>query len=305
MFERPFLLLLIPLFWIFIFLTFRRSGSLGFSTSNLLKGALWLPLEGAEKFFLFSLVAAAFLIFAGPLEVKEREVPASQEVRDFIFELDTSGSMSEEKLSEAKEVIRKFIDSRPTDCFALLSFDDFSYLDWPFACQDRQLVLAALARSGGGGGTRLDLGVFFALSFIRDHAQGESALIVVSDGDARINPQLAEEITKLMEETGTHLYWIWIGSEGLNPAGATFKNAMNFKAFVEGLGGQVYQTAPGEIKAAFAEISRLEPTLITMEESPYTVYNFGPLPLLLVASLMGVALLELLKILELRKGDLK
>lgn len=293
MFERPWVLLFVPVVVWLVWWLIRQKSGIGFSKLSLLRGSWALPLNLFQKIVLSIVVTSVLIALAGPVEVRQEEVVASYAARAFVIVLDLSGSMDSQvgvettRIAGAKVVIGQFVSNHPSDRIGLIWFSDFSQLEWPALGFDHQPLLKRLETLRTYGGTAIDEGLLTALKHLAETgSSGNGAVILLSDGGSSINEDNWEEIIRLARETRTRLYWIWIGNDE-----DTF--VQNFRYRFLQLGGVVYNTSPAQLQEAFEDISRLKTeTVIEVEEKTLINSNYGPLLLVVIITLLVAALFE-------------
>jgi len=191
------------------------------------------------------------------------------------------------KLAMAKSVIEEFVAARPQDRVAIVTFDTRAYLDWPLSV-DHRALLARLEQIEATGGTQIGQGLIAALEQLALYGNQQGAVILLSDGISGIRPEEKEEIEFLLSQTDPHLYWIMIGDQN-QPL------TVQFRKYIEGLGGQIYLVNPGELQEVFDKISQLEASPVVYEQDATARMEFGPLLFVLAGVLALASLLEIAK----------
>ena len=293
MFEQPLFLAFIPVAIVLVLLLDRQKTNVGVSSLVLYNGATTLPLGAVQKFLLILVAATPFIIWATPLEVRREIVTSTREVRDFVIDLDDSGSMMTQ-MEIAKEVISKFVEANPNDRIALVTFEGVNdpdprksaYLEWPLSL-DHEALLARLKAIEPGGGTNLEAGLYVALEHLAAN-QSSGAVIIISDGESAVDKEVWAKVAQLAKETRARIYWIWVGQ-------STNFESSAFKDLVESIGGKTYGISPTELESAFAAISALEPGEIIYKEVVFTSAHYGFLFALLIIAILAVVLIESVK----------
>ncbi len=287
--ELPLFLLLIPLGLIVVFRLVRQKSSLGFSSATLLKNVgISFSLTHLEKLFLSGFVITGSLILARPTRLEKTFVPVYTQARDISLVLDTSGSMTHDKLKAAVDVITGFVAGRQQDRIALFVFSSEASLDWPLSF-DHETLLYRLKSVTANGGTRIAAGLIAALEHHRSYGQNPGAIILVSDGGSEISPEEKKAITDTLGQT--KLYWIWI-SEVDAPED---QEALNFGVYVTELDGKIYRGGPSDLPEIFRQIDKLETSPVLYEEHVSTTYQFGVLPALALVSLLLAGLVHIIR----------
>ena len=250
---------------IFLALFFKREAPfLGYSQLTLLEGGkgprFW---RHPSKFLMVFVIALMVLGFARP-QWKSTVTRERFLARDILLVMDLSYSMetrfegpdSPRKIDVAKSAAAQFIERRETDRIGLLVFGDETFGSWPLT-RDLKLMLKKVGRLGSSfyGGTNLEKPFMKAIDHFREMGQSEKRILVyLSDGEAAIPLQVRKEIIARLKKMDIHLYLIWIQFRQENS---------DIMEIVRGVGGRCIDVAsPAELKAAFEEIDRLEPSLV-------------------------------------------
>jgi len=125
------------------------------------------------------------VIFSPPPVAEEFPIP-----KDLVFVLDTSGSMSGEKLEEAKAALRFILDNlAPDDRFAIVAFSDYLRAEGDRLIPvTEDAVAGAIAWVGGldaNGGTNIDDALTAAISLFEDDVRPHY-LIFLTDGQPTV-----------------------------------------------------------------------------------------------------------------------
>lgn len=284
--EYPIFLILIPLGLVAVFRLARQKSGLGFSSAILLKGIRTGPsLLLLERLFLSIFVVVVSLVLARPIRQEKTSVPIYQEARDITLALDISGSMAGNGIKTAANVITEFVAGRPQDRIALFVFNSKAYLDWPLSL-DHETLVFRLNHEIADGSTRIASGLIAGLKHQQAFGQNPGAIIVVSDGGSTVTSEERSVIEAALGQT--ELYWIWIGAEN-------DQVARQFGVYVTSLGGKVYRGELAELAGIFSEINKLEASPVLYEQRVTTIYNFGALPLLALASLLLAGLVNTIR----------
>jgi Ca-activated chloride channel family protein len=130
--------------------------------------------------------------------------------------LDTSGSMSGEKIASARAALERFLfDLRdPQDEFFLYRFSNQTLLlqDWT---TDRQAVVRALGRIVPNGGTAMYDTVAEAIPLVERGRNRKKALLIISDGNDTASHTDVPSLKRIIRESEVLVYSIGIdgGSE--------------------------------------------------------------------------------------------
>ena len=120
-----------------------------------------------------------------------------------VFLVDTSGSMQEpDRLPLAQRALRMVVEQmRGGDTIALATYAGDTRLVLPASGIDRQAaILEAIDALSAGGGTAMGSGLATAYTEAAKtlDAGGQTRVIVVSDGDANVGPQEADDLLKII-----------------------------------------------------------------------------------------------------------
>jgi Ca-activated chloride channel family protein len=132
--------------------------------------------------------------------------------------LDTSGSMTGEKMQAARTALRRFLNDllHPEDEIFLYGFSDAPVLlqDWT---TDRQRVSRALDRVRANGATALYDAVAEAIPLTAKGTHRKKALVVISDGNDTSSSIDVREVKQLIRESEVLVYAIGIDGQGDAP----------------------------------------------------------------------------------------
>ncbi len=156
---------------------------------------------------------------------------------EIVVVLDRSGSMSEglkgreynrqsaeagkddshflSKIEAARKVLLKFMQQRPGDTFGMVAFNASAVSVAPLSA-DRELAEAAMlsAQTQSTGFTALGRALEVALSYFDDRPYTATRLILlVSDGDAVIEPERQAFLKHAFSEKRVQLMWVYVRGE--------------------------------------------------------------------------------------------
>ncbi|GLU32658.1 vWA domain-containing protein [Trinickia caryophylli] len=224
-FATPWMLLLLPL----ALLPFvpRRDDALPFSWSALLPpDRFGRMLDRAARAAAALAMAAIVVGLAGPgnAHLEARRTGHGAEV---LVLMDRSGSMSgvmasrgvntggDSKNKIAREALAAFVDARPNDRFAFMLFGISPVLAMPFT-YDHAVIQDAIAGTAIGRGmpdTQLGRGLIAAIAqFDGRDASAHRAIVMVSDGGARLDAAERERIAEGLARNRIALYFIYLRS---------------------------------------------------------------------------------------------
>lgn len=283
-FERPLLLLLLPLALLPAFGALRRRPRDALRLSLPPGWAaqpgswrirlLWLP-SGLAALALGACVTAA----AGPY-TEARHVADRRAARDIAIAIDTSESMRgmdfrldgapAPRMEAALRFAGDFVAGRKGDRVAIVAFGSRAITQCPLTF-DRQVARTLLAHVEPemlGKRTALGEGVALAVARLREGG----ALVLISDGENTAGEVTPLEATRAAAARGVKVYAIGVGSEGPVPIPARLPSGRvrmeqkgyaldeeTLRAMAEATGGRYFPAAEAEaLRDVFAEIDRLE-----------------------------------------------
>jgi len=231
-FGHPYLLLLLLLLPLVAWLRGKRGRPPAFvySSTQLVRGILNIT-KARSGGFLTSLrwLALALCIFAlaqPRLTKSETKVTASGV--DIVVAIDMSGSMQSEdfeingqpanRLVMAKDVLKKFIEKRPSDRIGLVAFATQAYIAAPLTL-DHDFLLKNLERLEIGtideSQTAIGSGLSTAVNRLRDLKSKSKIVILMTDGQnnaGKIEPMTAAEAAQALN---VKVYTIGVGTRGM------------------------------------------------------------------------------------------
>lgn len=233
-FERPWLLLLLPLALLPLWPTGRDA--LPFASVS------WLPADGAGRiaqmlWTAFAILALATLILAlaepgRPQTAVERTgrgaeilvlMDRSRSMDDRMLptnwgKLDPNDRMTQldggpPKAQMARDLLSKFVAQRTDDRFSLMFFSTRPLSVVPFTQHDAvvQAGIAAAAVGPGLSDTEVGAALLAAIGEF-DHREysGSRIILLVSDGGSDLSPETRQKITNALARNRVALYWIYL-----------------------------------------------------------------------------------------------
>ncbi|MGE3277560.1 MAG: VWA domain-containing protein [Vicinamibacterales bacterium] len=129
--------------------------------------------------------------------------------------LDTSGSMSGDKMEAARGAIDRFLEQllNPDDEVFLYRFGSNVELvqDWT---RDRRAVYDRLGRIHAGGGTAMYDAVAEAVQMAQGGRNQKKAIVVISDGNDTNSVIQADEVRQIVRQTEVLVYAVGIDGQG-------------------------------------------------------------------------------------------
>jgi len=230
-FAHSWLLVLLPL--ALLPLLPRRADTLTFSWIAWLpddRAGRWIGALGKGCAVLAMLAIVSGL--AGPGR-SPREVSRTGSGAQIILLMDRSASMDEPMESKGVQVsagesknkvarasLTEFVAQRPNDRLAFMMFGTSPLLAMPFT-YDHRAIDAAIAGTAVGRGmpdTQLDLGLLTAIDeFNGSHSSSRRAIVLVSDGGAKLSARVRQLIEEGLLRNQIALYFIYLRSSVYSP----------------------------------------------------------------------------------------
>lgn len=262
-FAYPYFLLLLLLLPVAAWLKGRRGQPPAFvySSVQLLRGVLDISRTSAGRFSaaLRWLALVLFIIALSQPRLTKSETRVTASGVDIVVAFDLSGSMAAEdfeirgqrvnRLTMAREVLKKFIEKRPNDRIGLVVFATEAYTATPLTL-DHDFLLQNLDRLELGtipaNQTAIGSALATAVNRLREVRSKSKIVILMTDGvnnAGKIAPLTAAEAAQAL---GVKVYTIGVGTQGQAPVPT-----------VDMFGRRVYQMQPVEIdEETLQEIAR-------------------------------------------------
>ena len=140
------------------------------------------------------------------------------------FVLDVSESMQAmdlkpNRLSAAKNVIEKFINSRKGDRIGLVTYSGEAYTVCPRTV-DHNLLLSQLRKANGNDliqGTAIGIGLGTAVAQMKGDSTESKAIILLTDGTNNSGDLSPEDAANLAKSENIRVYTIGVGTNGMAP----------------------------------------------------------------------------------------
>ncbi len=231
------------------------------------------------------LTLALFIVALAQPRIGEGETRITASGVDIVVALDRSSSMSAEdfkldgrevnRLTIAKDVLRRFVEKRPSDRIGLIAFARNAYLASPLTL-DHDFLLQNLDRleiaERAEDGTAIGSALASALNRLREVPSVSKIVILMTDGQnnsGKVPPLTAAEAAQAL---GVKVYTIGVGTRG--EARVPYLNQFGGRGYVmqqvnideetlteiaERTGGQYYRADRTEtLVSIYDEIDRLE-----------------------------------------------
>ena len=293
-----------------------QEGEVNFSSFSLLRG-IGPSLKAKFRHVLFVLrlitVSALILAIARP-QSRSSWKDVKTEGIDIVVSLDVSLSMlakdfKPNRIEVAKDVIKDFIDARPNDKIGLVIFSGEAFTQCPLTTDHKIIknMFSEIKPGALNNGTAIGLGLADAVARIKDSKAKSKVIILVSDGVnnvGEIAPLTAAEIAKTY---GVRVYCIGVGTRGkalqpvyINPDGSPEYDYAEVKIDEEVMteiskmtGGKYFRATDKEsLEKTYAEIDKLEKTIISEKSFTNKAEHFLPFGILALASLLLEFLLK-------------
>lgn len=231
-FGHPYLLLLLLLLPIAAWLRGKRGRPPAFvySSTQLVRGILNVTKARSGGFLssLRWLTLALFIIALAQPRLTRSETKVSASGVDIVVAIDMSGSMQSEdfeingepanRLVMAKDVLKKFIEKRPSDRIGLVAFASQAYIAAPLTL-DHDFLLQNLERLEIGtideSQTAIGSALSTAINRLRDIKSKSKIVILMTDGQnnaGKIAPLTAAEAAQTLN---VKVYTIGVGTRGM------------------------------------------------------------------------------------------
>ena len=306
-------LLIIPLF-----ISYRKpKAQFLFSKSTVLKRSAASPrallMHGG---FCLRLLSLSCLIFAlarpqtGHEQSKQRT-----EGLDMMLVIDTSGSMRgldfvidgkrKDRLTVAKEVLKKFIEARSDDRLGLTIFGTNAFAYVPLTLDHDVLTryLDEVSIGMAGESTAIGDAIGIATNRLKDLEAKSRVMILLTDGSNQAGKVEPIDAAKAAKAMGVKIYSIGVGSKGLVPVPTQF-GYQNVKIDLDETllteiaqltGGQYYRATDTESLAQiYQTIDELEKTEREIEvyrlyEEAYSLFTWPALAFILLELCFGIS----------------
>lgn len=262
------------------------------------------------------LTLALFIIALSQPRLTKSETKISASGIDIVVAIDLSGSMASEdfevgkdrvnRLDMAKDVLKKFIEKRPSDRIGLVAFATQAYIVAPLTL-DHDFLFQNLERLQIGtiDETRTAIGsaLSAAMNRLRELKSKSKIVILMTDGQnnaGKVAPLTVAEAAKALQ---VKVYTIGVGKQGMAPMPGYFGGRKVYqmqpvdidedtlRKIADMTGGKYYRADDAEkFRAIYAEIDKLEKTEADVKKFAHHQELFG----WLISPGLGLLLLEVL-----------
>jgi Ca-activated chloride channel family protein len=233
-FGHPYLLLLLLLLPAAAWLKGRRGPPPAFlySSVQILGNMTRLTRSRAGQFLaaLRWLTLALLIVALAQPRLTRSETKVTASGVDIAVALDLSGSMRAEdfqiarkrvnRLTMAKEVLKKFVEKRPADRIGLIAFASDAYIAAPLTL-DHDFLLKNLERLDFGtiddSRTAIGSALSTALNRVRELKSKSKILILMTDGQNNAGKVAPLTVAEAAKTLGVKVYTIGVGTQGMAP----------------------------------------------------------------------------------------
>ena len=168
---------------------------------------------------------------------------------------DVSGSMSEEKIEQAKQALAGFIQtSHPLDEFFLVGFNSQARLLFDRS-RDGDAVLAKFTYFHTGGNTALYDALYLGLEKVNHGTYPRRAILLITDGEDNNSRYSFREIRRGLQESDVSVYTIGIRAGFLHTS-ASIAAEIDLRNLAKISGGETFFPGdPREMDEAFERIA--------------------------------------------------
>ncbi len=311
------LMLIIPIMIVwYIWRLKKHEGEFNFSSFTLFKG---IKSSARAKFrhvlFVVRLTALALIVAAlARPQSRSSWKNSKTEGIDIMLSMDVSPSMlakdfKPNRLDAAKDVIIDFIDARPNDRIGMIIFGGEAFTQCPLTSDHKVLknMIPMIKVGMVEDGTAIGVGLATAVGRIKESKAKSKVIILISDGvnnSGEVAPLTASDLAKTY---GVRVYCIGVGTRGkaLTPVARYTQDEYEYdyvdvdideKTMTEMsnmTGGKYFRaTNKSSLKDIYAEIDKLEKTIISEKSFTNKAEHFLPLALMAAVLLLVEFLLR-------------
>jgi len=202
-----------------------------YSSVQLVRGILNVSRTRSGAFLaaLRWLMLALLIVALAQPRLTKSETKVTASGVDIVAVLDMSFSMADEdfelhgqpadRITMAKEVLKKFIDKRPNDRIGLVVFATDAYTAAPLTL-DHDFVQQNLERlqlgTIDGGSTAIGAGLSTAINRLRDLKSKSKIVILMTDGRNNAGKVAPRTVAEAARALGVKIYTIGVGKHGMS-----------------------------------------------------------------------------------------
>jgi Ca-activated chloride channel family protein len=305
-FAHPYFLLLLLLLPVLAWLRGKRGKPPAFvySSVQLVRAILNVTRTRSGGFLsaLRWLTLALFIIALSQPRLTKSETKVTASGVDIVVAIDLSGSMASEdfevgstrlnRLAMAKEVLKKFIDKRPSDRIGLVAFATQAFIAAPLTL-DHDFLLKNLERlelgTIEGNSTAIGSGLSTAINRLRELKSKSKIVILMTDGQNNAGKVAPLTVAEAAQALGMKVYTIGVGMRGnapmpyRDPFGqkryqmvAVDIDETTLQKISQMTGGKYYRADNAQrFQAIYAEIDHLEKTEADIKKYAHHHELFG------------------------------
>ncbi len=321
-FAHPYFLLLLLLLPLLGWLKGKqgRPPAFVYSSVQLVRGILNVTRTRSGAFLaaLRWLILALLIIALAQPRLTSSETKITASGIDIAVALDMSGSMASEdfevggerlsRLAMAKEVLKKFIDKRPSDRIGIVAFATQAYIASPLTL-DHDFLLENLERLQLGtiddSRTAIGSALSTAINRLRELKSKSKIVILMTDGQNNAGKIAPLTVAEAAKELGVKVYTIGVGTRGMAPDAAGTWNGRKvgyqmqpvdidedtLQKIADMTGGKYYRADNSErFQAIYAQIDKLEKTEAQVKKFSHYDELFG----WVITPGLGLLMLEVL-----------
>jgi Ca-activated chloride channel homolog len=320
-FGHPYVLLLLLLLPVLFWLKGKRGQPPAFvySSVQLVRGILNVTRTRSGAFLaaLRWLILALLIIALAQPRFTHSETKVTASGVDIAVALDLSGSMASEdfqvgrervnRLAMAKDVLKRFIEKRPSDRIGIVAFATQAYIACPLTL-DHDFLMENLERLQLGliddSRTAIGSGLSTAINRLRELKSKSKIVILMTDGVNNAGKVAPLTVAEAAQKLGVKVYAIGVGVRGMAPmpqfwGGRKVGYQMQpvdidedtLQKIADMTGGKYYRADNAErFKAIYAEIDKLEKTEAEVKKFAHHNELFG----WAITPGLGLLLLEVL-----------
>ena len=294
----------------------KHEGEFNFSSFTLFKG-INSSVRAKFRHVLFVLrLTSLALIIAALARPQSRSSWKNSKTEgiDIMLSMDVSPSMlakdfKPNRLEAAKDVIIDFIDARPNDRIGMIIFGGEAFTQCPLTSDHKVLknMIPMIKVGMVEDGTAIGVGLATAVGRIKESKAKSKVIILISDGvnnSGEVAPLTASDLAKTY---GVRVYCIGVGTRGkaLTPVARYTQDEYEYdyvdvdideKTMTEMsnmTGGKYFRaTNKSSLKDIYAEIDKLEKTIISEKSFTNKAEHFLPLALMAAVLLLVEFLLR-------------
>ncbi len=320
-FAHPYFLLLLLLLPFLAWLKGKRGQPPAFvySSVQLVRGILNISRARSGVFLtvLRWLVLVLFIVALSQPRLTRSETKTSASGVDICVALDMSGSMESEdfvvganrlnRLAMAKEVLKGFIDKRPSDRIGLVVFGTQAYIAVPLTL-DHDFLLQNVDRlelkTIDGSRTAIGAALSAAINRLRELKSKSKIVILMTDGQNNSGAVAPLTVAEAAQKLGVKVYTIGVGKRGTAPMPVYWNGRKmgyreeqvdideeTLQKISQMTGGKYYRADNAErFQAIYDEIDKLEKTEAEIKKYSHHRELFA----WLITPGLGLLLLEIL-----------